>query len=74
MTKKRRHSESPGKTEVSANRSAGSGPISSTDPTQSPMARFRDLTRRLLNVSRGQIKDEQQRFDAANAARRKNKQ
>jgi hypothetical protein len=70
MTKKPRHSESPGKTGASADRSAKGGP---TEPMQSPMARFQALTKRLLNVSHKQVQEEHRRFNAANAARRRNK-
>jgi hypothetical protein len=62
MTKKPRHSESPGKVEGSA-----------AAPPSSPMARFQALTKRLLNVSPKQVQKEHQRFTAANAARRRNK-
>ncbi|MGH9339566.1 MAG: hypothetical protein ACRD1R_08240 [Acidobacteriota bacterium] len=37
------------------------------------MERFKSLARRLLNVSRKELGQEQKRFDAANAARRQKK-
>lgn len=43
------------------------------DKEASPMERFKSLARRLLNVSRKELGQEQKRFDAANAARRQKK-
>jgi hypothetical protein len=65
MTKRSPRSESPGKVEGSAGHKDSTSP-----PSESPMDRFRALTKSLLNVSRKQLDKEQKRFDAANTARR----
>jgi hypothetical protein len=70
MTKKPRP-ESHGKAEESADRSAAGGPMPAAP--KSPMARFRSLTKQLLNVSHKQVQEEHRRFNAANAARRQSK-
>lgn len=44
----------------------------SDNGAQSPMDRFRTLARGLLNVSRGDFKREEERYNAANAQRKKN--
>lgn len=57
MAKKPPHSESPAKVEAS------------DDPrAETPMDRFRDLTRGLLNVSPAQLKAEQRRYVASRSA------
>jgi hypothetical protein len=63
----------PPRREGRAARNVESGPAPPTEPTQSPMERFRTLTKRLLNVSRKDVEKEHQKFNAANAARRRNK-
>jgi hypothetical protein len=37
---------------------------------QTPMQKFNDLARRVINVSREEYRQEQERYDAANAVRR----
>ena len=37
---------------------------------QTPMDKFNDLARRVVNVPREELRREQERYDAANAARR----
>jgi hypothetical protein len=60
----------PPRREGPAARNAEDGPAAPIEPTQSPMDRFRTLTKRLLNVSRKQVQEEHRRFNEANAARR----
>jgi hypothetical protein len=43
------------------------------DDIQTPMGRFRRLARGLLNVSRGDFKREEEKYNAANAARKNNR-
>ena len=63
----------PPKREGPAAHSAEGEAATPTEPEQSPMERFQALTKRLLNVSRKEVKKEEARFNAANAARRKKK-
>ena len=72
MTNKPLIAESHGKAEGGADRSTEGSPAPLIDATKSPMARFRSLTKQLLNVSHKQLQEEHRRFNAANAARRQN--
>ena len=58
MRQKQSHSESSGKGEATAEK-----PLTKAEAKKA-MARFESLTRQLLTVSRGQLQEEQQKYES----------
>jgi hypothetical protein len=63
MNRKQRRPES--------RRDSVAAPCDAPKGDATPMENFKTLTRRLLNVTRSDVQEQQDRFDIENAARRK---